>query len=181
MKKLYLPIFILTITAATLFLTNGPGRAAEDSTLSHPEEIGLVKGSLRPADNLIYIDYCSGCHDLYLPGLLPSSSWRRILFDLDTHCNKPPSIEQVDLMMIEGYLVANAAEKDGSNHSKLIVESLAGAIPMHIFEVPYIKEAHDSIADVFKRKSVGNRAHCSACHHWFEMGDFGPGHTSIPK
>jgi aldehyde:ferredoxin oxidoreductase len=55
-------------------------------------------------------------------------------------------------------------------------------IPLRISETPYFRRKHHELRpEVFKRKSVGSPANCSACHLTAEKGDYDEHKVKIPK
>jgi len=65
-----------------------------------------------------------------------------------------------------------------------IMRSLGGQTPSRITEVPYIRDKHrgdDIPADAFRRKSVGSKSNCIACHTTAGKGTYEEDYVKIPK
>ena len=80
------------------------------------------------------------------------------------------------------YLNANSAESNDSEISKKIIASLGPNRPSKIIDIPYIKKKHDEIPpDVFKRKKIGSRSNCIACHTSAKEGNYKDDFARIPN
>lgn len=132
--------------------------------------------------NRLYKEECSSCHFLYQPGLLPARSWERIMDASHDHFGEDLFLDRGTLDELKSFLRANPAEGSRSGLSYRVLRSLAGAAPLKITEVPYIKREHREIrADVFKREAVVSFSNCSACHKTAERGDFEEDSVRIPR
>ena len=139
------------------------------------------KGYLAPVDNPTYKEVCGACHFTYQPGLLPSSSWEKILAALNNHKGTSLDIPPESKAVISEYLSANAAEHSSAKRSVKILKSLKGQTPLRITETPYIKKKHDDIkAEVFERESIGSRSNCPACHTTAKDGIYREKFVVIP-
>ena len=132
--------------------------------------------------NETYKQECGVCHFLYHPGLLPSSSWKKILNALPSHFDEDFSIDEKSVKEIGKYLANNSAENSSSKRARKILHSLKGQIPLRISETPYIKEKHHELnSSVFNRPSIGTRSNCIACHTTAEQGNYDDDNVKIPK
>ncbi|MHC1741651.1 MAG: diheme cytochrome c [Syntrophobacteraceae bacterium] len=160
-----------------------PQRAVPSDTPSGmPNDVQLARSTMNPVTNTVYKEQCGACHFAYQPELLPSGSWRKILGKLDDHFGEvlPLAPEMVD--EIARYLEANAAERSSAKRAAKIYNSLKGATPLRITEVPYIVHKHREISkDVIRRAPIGSLSNCIACHRTAANGDYDDDAVSIPK
>jgi hypothetical protein len=76
----------------------------------------------------------------------------------------------------------NSAESNTSEISKKILASVGTNKPTKITDIPYIRKKHDEIfPDVFKRKTIGSRANCIACHTRAKDGNYEDDFVKIPN
>jgi len=138
--------------------------------------------NLLPVNNPTYSENCGSCHFVYQPGLLPASSWNKILNDLETHFGEPAIIDQNSLKTIAEYLTSNAADSSPTEKSVKIMKSLGKQTPLRITEIPYIQKKHHEITqDILARKSIGSLSNCSVCHKTAEKGFYDDDGVVIPK
>lgn len=128
-----------------------------------------------------YENGCSSCHMAYPPMLLPAASWRKIVPNSGEHFGEKLSFDPAELRTIQAYLEANAADRSSTKRGRKIMESLHGASPERISEVPYIIRKHSKIApDIFASPAVGGLSNCISCHPGAVLGDFSDDAVSIP-
>ena len=124
-----------------------------------------------------YLNFCASCHFAYQPGLLPKASWEKIMSeghfgDLDEQTKK----------QIMNYLETNSAESNTSEISRKILASVGANKPTKIMDIPYIRKKHGEISpDVFKRKTIGSRSNCIACHTKAKEGNYEDDFVKIPN
>ena len=136
-----------------------------------------------PVDNQLYIKECGSCHFAYQPGLLPSSSWNKIMSNLGNHYNNDASISATNLQTLTKYLNDNSAEKNMEyKRSNRIVSSLAsGQIPDSISTTPYIIKKHSEIRkNLITQPEVKGLFNCIACHKTADKGNYGERDINIP-
>ena len=136
-----------------------------------------------PVDNQLYIKECGSCHFAYQPGLLPSSSWNKIMSNLGNHYNNDASISSTNLQTLTKYLNDNSAEKNMQyKRSNRIVSSLAsGQIPDSISTTPYIIKKHSEIRkNLITQPEVKGLFNCIACHKTADKGNYGERDINIP-
>jgi hypothetical protein len=137
---------------------------------------------LKPVTNQTYKETCGECHFAYQPGLLPSSSWLKILNQLDNHFGEEIVTDSATIKNISDYLTKNSAENSSAERSLKIMRCLGGQVPMRITDIPYIrKKHHDLDPDIFKRKSIGSFSNCIACHTTAENGIYDDDDVKIPE
>lgn len=125
---------------------------------------------------------CGSCHVAYPPGLLPERSWRAVMNGLDRHFGENASVDPAVQRSITDFLVANAADRANTRRSaKVMASTPAAAVPLRITELAWFERKHDELrAEVWKRKEVGSRANCGACHPGAEKGNFNEHEVVIP-
>ena len=134
-------------------------------------------------DNQLYIKECGSCHFAYQPGLLPSSSWNKIMSNLENHYNNDASISSANLQTLTKYLNDNSAEKNMQyKRSNRIVSSLAsGQIPDSISTTPYMIKKHSEIRkNLITQPEVKGLFNCIACHKTADKGNYGEKDINIP-
>jgi hypothetical protein len=137
---------------------------------------------LNPVNNAAYKEHCGACHFVYLPELLPSSSWEKIMVGLGDHFGETIELDSESQKIIGEYLKNNACENSSAKRAIKIMRSLGSRTPLRITEIPYIQEKHHELTgDVLKRKSIGSLSNCSACHTTAERGIFEDDYVKIPK
>lgn len=137
---------------------------------------------LPPVENALYISECSSCHFLYLPGLLPSGSWQRVIDDSGAHFGYDLGLDPAVAVELAAYFSANGAESTGAKRSGRILDSLEGATPKRITETPYIKMKHKGIKKIiYRRKAIMSFSNCIACHATAKEGNFRETNVKIPK
>jgi mono/diheme cytochrome c family protein len=145
-------------------------------------EAPVAKGPVTTPANPVYLEQCGACHFAYQPNLLPWGSWKKILESLEDHFGEVLPLEPETVDEIGAYLESNAAERSNAKHSGRILNSLNGATPLRITEVPYILHKHRKIgADVLQRSAIGSLSNCIACHRSADKGSYDDDSVSIPK
>ena len=136
-----------------------------------------------PVTSKPYTSECSSCHMAYPPGLLPASSWNKIMNGLDSHFGDNAEVDSDDYRLISKFLNDNSADKSGYRRSRKIMRSInENNAPLRISELPYIKRKHDEIPDkmIKYNPKVNNLSNCSACHSQAEKGLFDEDNILIP-
>ena len=127
--------------------------------------------------NQTYLNFCGSCHFAYQPGLLPKASWEKMMSE--GHFG---TLDEQTREQIMAYLNTNSAENNTSEISKKIIASAGTNKPTKITDIPYIRKKHDEISpDVFKRKTIGSRSNCIACHTKAKEGNYDDDFVKIPK
>ena len=137
---------------------------------------------LEAVNNPTYKENCGACHLAYQPELLPSSSWRGILGQLDDHFDEVLELDSATQKVILPYLETNAAENSTAKRAVKIMRSLGSTTPMRITDIPYIRHKHHEISpSVFDRQKIGSFSNCDACHQRAEEGIYDDDFVVIPK
>jgi len=126
--------------------------------------------------NQTYLNFCGSCHFAYQPGLLPWASWEKMMSE--GHFG---TLDEQTRKQIKDYLKTNSAESNTSEISRKILASVGANKPTKITDIPYIRKKHDEISpDVFKRKTIGSRSNCIACHTKAKEGNYEDDFVKIP-
>ena len=132
---------------------------------------------LPSSQNQTYLNFCGSCHFAYQPGLLPKASWEKMISE--GHFG---TLDEQKRKQIMDYLKTNSAENNTSKISKKILASAGTNKPTKITDIPYIRKKHDEISpDVFKRKTIGSRSNCIACHMKAKDGNYEDDFVKIPN
>jgi mono/diheme cytochrome c family protein len=116
-----------------------------------------------------YQQECSACHVAYPPGLLPASSWQRLLSDLPHHFGTDASLDPAAVAALSSWLMAAAGR---------------GAAPPQdrITTSRWFVHEHDEVpAGVWQRPAVRSASNCVACHAQAEQGVFDEHTVRIPR
>lgn len=149
----------------------------KDRNHHNQESDDNVDSRLLSPQNQTYLNFCGSCHFAYQIGLLPGESWVKMMSEghfgvLDEQTRK----------QIMDYLKTNSAESSTSKISKKIFASAGANKPTKITDIPYIRRKHNEIPpDVFKRKTIGSRSNCIACHTKAKGGNYEDDFVKIPK
>ena len=124
----------------------------------------------KPVKDKVVAAECSECHMLYPVGLLPGSSWGKIIDGLTDHFGQNASVLPEDAAHIRAYLTGNGAAERRALYIGPIKPS-----PLRITEMDWFKGEHGpkriSLASLAKYKAK-SPADCVACHKDAERGLF---------
>lgn len=124
--------------------------------------------------NAKWVAECGGCHMAYPPGLLPASSWKKVMAGLDKHFGTDASLSAADTKEITGYLVTYASNRWTSSTA-----------PLRITDGQWFKAKHydkkEIASAVWKRESVKSPGNCMACHSGADKGNFDEKSIRIPQ
>ena len=134
----------------------------------HADSGRLLPRDMPPA----YTVECAACHIGYPPGLLPASSWQRIMSTLVTHYGSDASLDAATTRRLDTWLRANAGT----------YKRVAEPPPQdRITRSAWFERKHRKIdSAVWKLDSVKSPAHCAACHAGAVRGDFDDDDLRIP-
>jgi len=120
-----------------------------------------------------YQQECASCHIAYSPGLLPASSWQRLLDSLSHHFGTDASVEATVAAELGAWLTAHAAKR------------FVGADPPPEDRITrsswFVREHREVPAPVWKHAAVGTKANCGACHRNAARGQFDEESVTIPR
>jgi hypothetical protein len=120
-----------------------------------------------------YQQECASCHVAYPPGMLPASSWQRLMNGLPRHFGADASLDAASVKELSTWLAANAGR---SNHVR-------EAPPEdRITRSAWFTREHAEVpSSSWKRPTVKSPSNCSACHAQADQGDFNERHVRIPR
>jgi nitrate/TMAO reductase-like tetraheme cytochrome c subunit len=133
--------------------------------------------------NTKYKAECASCHMAYPPGLLPAKSWEKMMGSLDKHFGEDASLDEKTKKEIADFLVKNSADYSNTRRGAKIASSLGGDnTPLRFSDSDYFKRKHHELSDsIYKRKAIGSKSNCVACHSGAESGNFDEDNVHIPK
>lgn len=119
-----------------------------------------------------YTQECSACHMAYPPGLLPASTWKRILGSLDKHYGTDASLDDKAVTELTSWLQANAGTY------KRAVDTPDARITSAAW---FVRKHREITPATWKLRSVGGAFNCTACHSGAAQGDFSERNLRMPK
>jgi mono/diheme cytochrome c family protein len=148
----------VSITAVALGIT---GLAHADS------------GRLLPRDMpAAYTQECAACHTAYPPGMLPASSWARILRGLDRHYGTDASLDATTVKQLGTWLQANAG-----TYKRVREAPPEDRITRSEW---FLREHRKLDPSVWAHLSVKSAANCAACHTGADRGDYDDDNLRFP-
>ncbi len=185
MKKTFLLLLIMTSVTATMNAWTDDdddeheGKHRESRSVSYTERRQVTTA---PVMNAKFKAECTSCHMAYPPGLLPARSWTQMMNTLDKHFGEDASIDEATKKEVLEYLLKYSSDHAYSRRGTKILATIGNNAPMRITETPYFIRKHDEIADsTFKRKAIGSKSNCLACHSGAESGYFEEDNVRIPR
>ena len=158
-----------------------PGLALRSVLLGTAFAVGVVHAGIVTAGERMravpplpqYQQECASCHIAYPPGMLPATSWQRVMATLSRHYGVDASTEAARAREIESWLIANAG----------VGKRMREAPPDdRITRSAWFLREHDEIAaPTWKLPAVKSPANCGACHTQAERGDFNERNIRIPR
>ncbi len=140
-----------------------------------------ASGFIQMKANAAWASECGDCHIAYHPSLLPRSSWRQIMAGLEDHFGEDASLDKETKDQITAFLNEYASERWDSEAANELRRTDAQK-PLEITASPYWKQRHrDIAAEIFKRKAIGSKGNCLACHKDAANGRFADEEISIPE
>jgi hypothetical protein len=137
---------------------------------------------LKPVTNPAYKEHCGACHFTYQPELLPSTSWKKIVDQLEAHFGESFELDPEAQKAVLTYLETNGAEYSTAKRAVKIMKSVGSSAPMRITDIPYIRDKHRKVSEsVLNRPSIGSLSNCAACHRTAEQGNYDDDLVVIPE
>jgi hypothetical protein len=131
--------------------------------------------SRRPGQPLLpkYQQECASCHVAYPPGMLPASSWQRLMTGLPRHFGADASQDATSVKELSTWLAASAGTSN----------RVREAPPEdRITRSAWFTRKHDEVPPAaWKRPTVKSPSNCSACHAQADQGEFNERHVRIPR
>ena len=125
-----------------------------------------------PVVDPVVKEECGSCHLAFPASMLPTSSWKRMMAELDNHFGDNAVVDPEIAQKITAYLVANAGDAAGQRHGAKLLRGVDPAsAPQRITELPKWVHEHRKVADwEWRKKDVRSKANCAACHADAELG-----------
>lgn len=160
-----------------------PSAHAEEGFLSWLFTLERRK-EVAPVTTDSYLKECKPCHFPYQPGLLPESSWRKLMAPegLARHFGENAELDEATRTEILNFLVANSADKSYYKRSRKIMGSLKdGEAPLRITEIDYFVRKHRDIPrELYANTKVKSLSYCERCHLRANEGDYDDDTVVIP-
>ncbi len=121
----------------------------------------------------LYAQECASCHIAYPAGMLPASSWERLMSNLPKHFGVDASLEPAQLKQLTPWLVSHAGtmRRVADNPPQDRISQSAW----------FVRKHHEVPADTWKRASIKSASNCAACHRGADKGDFDEDNVRVPK
>ena len=182
-RKSFFCAVLLTVVAIAipplLFADHEEGR---NRHRERNRDRGHRASDLKPVANPAYQEHCGACHFAYQPELLPSTSWKKIVDQLEDHFGESFELDPEAQKAVLTYLETNGAEHSTAKRAVKIMKSVGSSAPMRITEIPYIRDKHRKVSkSVLDRSSIGSLSNCAACHRRAEQGNYDDGFVVIPE
>ena len=116
---------------------------------------------------------CASCHLAYPPGMLPPSSWQRLMQNLPQHFGTDASVDAATAKELSRWLSLHGA-----------TTGRAGAAPPQdrITRSDWFLREHREVAPAtWKMPAVKGPANCAACHTSADQGDFDERKIRVPR
>jgi Dihaem cytochrome c len=120
-----------------------------------------------------YQQECASCHIAYPPGLLPASSWQRLMGSLATHYGSDASIDAPLTAAITAWLAANAGT--GQRNREAAPDNRITRSAW------FVREHREVGAATWALPAVKSAANCAACHTAADQGDFDEDRIRMPR
>lgn len=121
-----------------------------------------------------YVEECGACHYAYPPGLLPASSWQKIMVSLDDHFEDNAETDSDTVAYITQYLVANALSEGDTSRLSVLLRNMPADPPLRITDLPGFRQAHETDLELAESLNMGMEffSPCEDCHRQADEGIF---------
>ena len=119
-----------------------------------------------------YTQECAACHVAYPPGLLPATSWQRLMVGLDRHYGSDASLDAATVAQLAAWLEANAAT--GRRGREAPPDDRITRADW------FVREHREVPAAVWRHPAVRSAARCEACHTDADRGRFSEHALRVP-
>ena len=115
-----------------------------------------------------YTENCGSCHFPYQPGLLPTTSWEKVMSNIDNHFGETLNLSSAESRAMTQYLLNNSAGHFNDDISINTLLSLKyDPIVMRVTQTPYFIKTHSQLGEADKMKDIGQ---CNSCHKQAAQG-----------
>jgi len=123
-----------------------------------------------------HMQECGSCHMAYQPGLLPATSWQRLLSNLPRHFGTDASVDAQTLRALQAWFETQAGT------FKKVTRQPAPPPQDRITRSAWFEREHRGLpAGVWVRPSIRSAAQCTACHAGAETGQFSEHQVRVPS
>lgn len=120
-----------------------------------------------------YQQECAACHVAYPPGMLPATSWQRLMGNLKNHYGTDASLDAATIKDLSVWLGTHAG-----TYKRVKEEPPQDRITRSAW---FIRK-HDEVAPAtWKLPVVKSAANCAACHTRADQGEFNERDIRIPR
>jgi len=136
--------------------------------------IALADGARLPSDMPpAYRTECAACHVAYPPGMLPPTSWRRIMTGLERHYGTDASLDAGTVQQLGVWLQQHAGTGKRVDGEPPPQDRITRSV--------WFERKHRGLdAAVWSLSSVKSAANCAACHTGADQGRFDDDHLRLP-
>lgn len=116
---------------------------------------------------------CASCHIAYPPGMLPATSWQRLMQNLPQHFGTDASVDADTAKELGRWLAVHAATTGRTGEpppQDRITRSTW-----------FVREHREVAPATWKLPAVKSPANCAACHTNADQGDFDERRIRIPR
>jgi len=140
MKKLILSLALATLTSS--------------AALADKDYYAPIKDKVTKAE-------CGACHMAFPAGLLPATSWKKIMQGLSDHFGEDASLDPKTNKHITSYFMKHSEKGRFRNPAQRITELRW-----------FVKEHRDHEVSQRAKKRAGTMSNCKACHRGADRGNF---------
>lgn len=121
-----------------------------------------------------YVEECGACHYAYPPGLLPASSWQKIMAGLEDHFEDNAETDADTVNYITQYLVANALREGQASRLSVLLRNMPNDPPLRITDLPGFRQAHEPDLELAESLNMGMEffSPCEDCHRQADKAIF---------
>lgn len=120
-----------------------------------------------------YQQECAACHIAYPAGMLPKTSWKRLMNNLPNHFGTDASMDAASVQQISQWL-----ERYGGTYKRVTAEAPQDRITKSAW---FIRKHDEVSAQTWKLAAVKSPSNCMACHQQANLGDFNEHRVRIPR
>ena len=114
----------------------------------------------------VYDEECGACHLAYPPGLLPASSWDKVMAGLADHFGDNAELDPDTTKHLADYLQKEALRPGKPTVMNEMLRNLPADTPIRITELPAFLAAHEPVAEQMEMATwpEGFLSPCADCH-----------------
>jgi Dihaem cytochrome c len=133
----------------------------------------MAEGMIASPTNERWKAECGSCHVAYPPALLPASTWRRLMSQLDRHFGVDATVDPMAGAEMVRYLERYAGTER---------RTTASTGSLRVTETRWFSHKHGEVpASIWRLPAVKSASNCAACHTGAEQGDFRHHNIRIPR